>query len=201
MRFADEQFFELLCGMADRTKEAALHLATLFSVVPQERLAEIAAIERLEHEADQITHELANRLGRAKTRLDRAAIHAFASKLDDVMDAIDSIARRTRIFRLGPASEEVRRLVEVIPRMTDTVAEAFGRLKSRQELTLYVVEAKRFEAEGDAIYDDGLSKLFEAERDPVELFKWKEIYDELERTLDLALEVAIALESLSATGL
>ena len=197
VQVSDEQFFELLCTMADRNKEAALHLSALFNAVPEARPPEIAAIERLEHDVDQITHEIANRLGRSRTRLDRAEIRAFASKLDDVMDAIDSIARRTRIFRLGPASDDITRLADLIPRITGTLAEAFGRLRSGQELTHYVVEAKRFEEEGDAIYDEGLSNLFAVERDPVELFKWKEIYDELERTLDEALEVATALESLS----
>jgi len=54
---------------------------------------------------------------------------------------------------------------------------------------------KRLEEEGDALYHTWLGRLFDETSDPVRLMKWKEIYDSLERTLDVAEDVANVLES------
>ena len=59
------------------------------------------------------------------------------------------------------------------------------------------VEVKRLEEEGDALYHTWLGRLFDETNDPVRLMKWKEIYDSLERTLDVAEDVANVLESVA----
>jgi len=61
----------------------------------------------------------------------------------------------------------------------------------------YAVEAKQLEEEGDAIYHEALGQLFEKEHDAIELIKWKEIYDDLEGTLDQAEDVANVVESIN----
>jgi hypothetical protein len=155
-------------------------------------------IKRLEHECDQFTHEVVNRLDRTFiTPLDREDIHQLASDLDDVMDAIDGTARRAQIYRLGTAPAGVRQLTEVIQRMVVVLGEAVGRLKKGDEVMKYCVEAKKLEEEGDVIYHDMLGQLFEKESNAVEIIKWKEIYDNLERTLDEAEDVANVVESIT----
>src|SRR6266849_1481165 len=160
----EEEFFDLFVEVATRNKVAAQHLRDLFDAPPERRIAHVDAIKRLEHEADQVTHEVVNRLDRTFiTPLDREDIHQLASNLDDVMDAIDGTARRSQIFHLGSAPQGVKKLEE----------------------------------EGDAIYQQALGLLFETERDPLEVIKWKEIYDTLERTLDESEDVANVLESIT----
>jgi len=64
---------------------------------PERRIAHVETIKRLEHEADQVTHEVVNRLDRTFiTPLDREDILELASDLDDVMDAIDGTAAAPR---------------------------------------------------------------------------------------------------------
>ncbi|HEV8264127.1 MAG TPA: DUF47 family protein [Gemmatimonadales bacterium] len=194
----EEEFFDLFTEVANRNKEAAQHLRDLFEAPPDRRTPYVEAIKRLEHEADQVTHEVVNRLDRTFiTPLDREDIHQLASDLDDVMDAMDGTARRTQIFRLGASPAGVRRLVEVIQRMVGVLAEAVGRLKKGDDVMRYCVEAKQLEEEGDAIYHESLGQLFEKERDALEIIKWKEIYDNLEGTLDQAEDVANVVESIT----
>jgi hypothetical protein len=194
----NEEFFDLFTEVANRNKEAAQHLSNLFEAAPDRRTPYVEAIKRLEHEADQVTHEVVNRLDRTFiTPLDREDIHQLASDLDDVMDAMDGCARRAQIFRLGTAPQGVRRLVEVIQRMVAVLAEAVGRLKKGDDVMRYCVEAKQLEEEGDSIYHEALGQLFEKERDAIELIKWKEIYDNLEGTLDQAEDVANVVESIT----
>ena len=193
-----EEFFALFVAVAQRNKEAAQHLHDLFETPPDRRRPIVDAIKRLEHEADQITHEVVNRLDRTFiTPLDREDIHKLASDLDDVMDAMDGTARRSQIFRVGAAPPGVKQLTDVIIRMVAVLAEAVGRLKKGDDVMRYCIEAKRLEEEGDAIYQESLGRLFETERDALEVIKWKEIYDTLELTLDQSEDVANVLESIT----
>ena len=194
----NEEFFDLFTEVANRNKEAAQYLHDLFEAAPDRRTPQVEAIKRLEHEADQVTHEVVNRLDRTFiTPLDREDIHQLASDLDDVMDAMDGAARRAQIFRLGAPPQGVRRLVEVVQRMMAVLYEAVSRLKKGDDVMRYCVEAKQLEEEGDSIYHEALGQLFEKERDAIELIKWKEIYDDLEGTLDQAEDVANVVESIT----
>ena len=194
----NEEFFDLFTEVATRNKEAAQYLRDLFEAPPDRRTPIVEAIKRLEHEADQVTHEVVNRLDRTFiTPLDREDIHQLASDLDDVMDAMDGTARRAQIFRLGVAPQGVRRLAEVIQRMVAVLAEAVGRLKAGDDVMRFCVEAKQLEEEGDSIYHEALGQLFEKETNALEVIKWKEIYDNLEGTLDQAEDVANVVESIT----
>lgn len=194
----EEEFFDLFTEVASRNSQAAGKLRELFDAPAERRTPIVEAIKRLEHECDQITHEVVNRLDRTFiTPLDREDIHALASDLDDVMDAIDGTARRAQIFHLRDAPEGVKQLAEVISRMTAVLGEAVGRLKKGDDVMKYCVEAKTLEEEGDAIYHESLGQLFEKETNAIELVKWKEIYDNLEQTLDQAEDVANVVESIT----
>src|SRR5437879_3312867 len=194
----EEECFDRSVAVADRNKEAPQHLRALFEAPPDRRLAHIEALKRLEHEADQVTHEVVNRLDRTFiTPLDREDIHQLATDLDDVMDVMDGAARRAQIFRLGASPEAGKRLTEVIERMAGVLAEGLGRLKKGDDVMRVCVEAKKLEEEGDAIYHEALGRLFDTERDALEVIKWKEIYDNLERTLDESEDVANVLESIT----
>ncbi len=193
-----EEFFDLFVQVANLNREAAQQLRALFEAPPDRRAPIVEALKRLEHEADQVTHEVVNRLDRTFiTPLDREDIHQLASDLDDVMDVMDGTARRTQIFRIGVAPAGVLHLVEVIERMVSVLAEGVAKLKKGDDVMRYCVEAKKLEEEGDVIYHEVLGQLFDKEKDALEVIKWKEIYDNLERTLDEAEDVANVLESIT----
>ncbi len=194
----EEDFFTLFAEVARRNTEASKLLHQLFETEPDRRAPIVEAIKKLEHEADHVTHDVVNRLDRTFiTPLDREDIHRLASDLDDVMDAMDGTARRAQIFRVGAAPEGVLRLTEVIQRMVAVLGKGVEGLRKGQEVIKYCVEAKKLEEEGDVIYHEALGLLFETERDALELIRWKEIYDNLEYTLDEAEDVANGLESIT----
>ena len=194
----EEEFFDLFVEVAKRTNEAAGKLRDLFDVPAERRKPIVEAIKRLEHECDQVTHEVVNRLDRTFiTPLDREDIHQLISDLDDVMDVIDGTARRAEIFRLGSAPAGIKLLVEAVGKITAVNEQAVARLKKGDDVMKFCVEAKSLEEEGDAIYHEALGQLFENEKNAIELVKWKEIYDNLERTLDEAEDVANVVESIA----
>src|SRR5258708_35222565 len=84
----EEEFFNLFTEVATRNKEAVEHLRQLFQAAPDRRTPHVEAIKRLEHEADQVSHEAVNRLARTFiTPLDRQDIHQPPSDLVAVPEA------------------------------------------------------------------------------------------------------------------
>ena len=196
----DERFFALFTSVAELNVEAAKSLRELFQSVPNRAPHLVENIKRLEHSADQITHELVTRLDKSFiTPLDREDIHLLASRLDDVMDRIDGTSRRTHIFRSGEPPEGIRLLADVIVRATEQLLEAVKVLENGKTPVVIkaCIQVKRLEEEGDTTYAEWLGRLFDEEKDPIALIKWKEIYDTLEKTLDQAEDVANVLESIA----
>ncbi|HEU4763651.1 MAG TPA: DUF47 family protein, partial [Gemmatimonadales bacterium] len=193
-------FFDLFTQVATLNVEAAKQLVAILNADADRRGPMIEAIKRFEHQADEVTHEVVNRLDRSFiTPLDREDIHELASRLDDVLDLIDGTARRIQIFRAAKAPVGAVRLAEVIQRAAEQLLEAVKVLEANNHGV--VVEAcirvKRLEEEGDATYHEWLGKLFDGADDALTVMKWKEIYDNLEKTLDHAEDVANVLESIS----
>ena len=195
----DERFFDLFNAVAERSVEAAALMIELLQA-PRDRRNYLAeSIKRLEHECDQLTHEVITRLDRTFiTPLDREDIHALASGLDDVVDLIDGLARRSQIFHLGEAPRGTILLAEVLKRACEQLVVAVKNLSRNDGAVLTAcIALKKHEEEGDSLYHEWLGRMFEGEPDPVQLIKWKEVYDSLERTLDYCEDAANVLESIS----
>ena len=196
----DEKFFDLFSAAAAISVEAATLLQELLRAEAARRTAIVDQIKRLEHEADQVTREVVTRLDRVFiTPLDREDIHLLASRLDDVIDLIDGTARRLQMFRAGKAPEGAVLIADVIGRAVAQLQVAVRSLEKNKGGTVLeaCVQVKRLEEEGDSLYHEWLGRLFEGDPDPLNVIKWKEIYDNLEKTLDDIEDAANVLESIS----
>ncbi|HEY7480007.1 MAG TPA: DUF47 family protein [Gemmatimonadales bacterium] len=196
----DEKFFDLFSAVAAFTVEAATLLQELLRAETQRRTSIVDQIKRLEHQADQVTHEVVSRLDRVFiTPLDREDIHLLASRLDDVIDLIDGTARRLQMFRAGKAPEGAVLIADVIGRAVGQLQVGVRALEKNKGGTVLeaCVQVKRLEEEGDSLYHEWLGRLFEGEPEPLTVIKWKEIYDNLEKTLDDIEDAANVLESIS----
>jgi uncharacterized protein Yka (UPF0111/DUF47 family) len=195
----DERFFDLFIAVAERSVEAAGLLEELLKAPAERRNFLAESIKRLEHECDQITHEVITRLDRTFiTPLDREDIHELASGLDDVVDLIDGLARRSQIFHIGEAPPGAILLANVIQRACEQMVTAVrGLSKNNGAVLPACIAVKRLEEEGDSLYHEWLGRVFEGSPDPLQVIKWKEVYDNLEKTLDCCEDAANVLESIS----
>jgi uncharacterized protein len=150
--------------------------------------------------ADQVTHDVVTRLDRVFiTPLDREDIHLLASRLDDIMDLIDGTARRLQIFHAGQAPQGAILIAEVIVRAVNQLQTAVLALEKNKGGAVLeaCIQVKRLEEEGDSLYHEWLGRLFEGSPDALTVIKWKEIYDNLEKTLDTIEDASNVLESIS----
>ena len=121
----------------------------------------------------------------------------LASRLDDVIDLIDGTARRAEMFHLGEIREPAKALAEIIERSATAIEVGVTQLKKPRAVAERARELKVLEEEGDAVYHQAIGDLFRGQPDPLEVIKWKEMYDKLEGTTDSCMGVAQALQSLS----
>jgi len=152
-------------------------------------------IKEVEHKCDFLTHEIIQRLNRTfVTPIDREDIHALARSLDDVMDAIDASAALIRLYRLDVVRFGANELARIISACTREVRLALEALEGRKGVSRHSVEINRLENEADRIHSQAVSRLFDEERDPLTVMKWKETLDFLEDATDRCEDVANVLE-------
>ena len=76
----------------------------------------------------------------------------------------------------------------------DQVVKALKALERRKGVAEPAVEINRLENEADRVHRIAVRRLFEEERDPIQIMKWKEILDFLEAATDRCEDVANVLE-------
>lgn len=197
----DEQFYSLFAELAKKLTASAQLLGQLFAE-PARLEQLVAAIKVVEHEADELTHEVNRRIDRSfVTPIDREDIHLLASRLDNVVDLIDDTARRAHMFHVREMRPQARQLASVVGRATDCIAVAVTGMKNPKVVSEQARLIKQLEEEGDAIYQDAVGALFSGRDgvppDPMEVMKWKDLFDKLEDALDECEDVANVLESIS----
>jgi uncharacterized protein len=193
----DQHFFELFNDIARRITAAAKLLDKALAE-PQKFDEYAAQIKNLEHEADVITHTVIDRIHKVfVTPLDREDIHQLAQELDDVIDMIDGCARRAQMFQVREVRESARKLAGILVRATEAIEWAVTSMKQGKIVEARSREIKLLEEEGDAVYTAAVAELFRGTPDPIEVIKWKELYDTMERALDQCEDVANVLENIT----
>ena len=190
----DEQFFDLFNQMADEIRSAAGLLEQLLAVEPPD-FTKIDLIKDAEHRCDALTHDTIQRLHRTfVTPFDREDLYALATSLDNVMDAIDHAAALVRLYRIERLREGARELAHTVTASADRLHSALEALAQKRPVHPHAVEINRLENEADRVYQEAIQRLFDTERDPIAILKWKELYDVLELITDACEDVANVIE-------
>lgn len=193
----EEKFFKDFLRFTEQLQIGARQLEDMLA--PERPVWDKAnEVKETEHTCDFLTHEVMQRLNRTfVTPIDREDIHALASSLDDVMDAIDAAAALVRLYRIDRVRFGARELGRIIAAQADQVRLAVEALERRDGVGPRLVEIHRLENEADRLHQEAVGRLFEEERDPIAIMKWKEVLDRLEDATDCCEDVANVLEGVS----
>jgi len=195
---SDRKFFSAFSRHAAVAARAAGLLVTFLE--QPNRVDLPVQIETDEHEGDKILHDVVHALrGTWITPFDRTDIQNLISALDDVLDLIHAAAKRVLLFDIGTSPPEALALVRQILRATKIVHQATELLtdmKRAEELLGLCETLHEIENEGDELYRQILAKLYKPGNDPLQVLKWREIYDNLEAALDRCEDVADQLAAL-----
>ena len=194
----EQQFFGLFERLAEHLLQAGTLLHELVSDVHQ--IGEKAKqLERVEHDADQVTHQIMAKLNSTFiTPIDREDIHQLATALDDVIDFIEGAAEHMILYEIQQPTPQFKALAEVVFRQVTEIHKMMPRLNNLRhaDILVHCIEVNRLENEGDRIDREALAELFEKRGDPLEVMKWRDLYDLLETATDKCEDVAVAIEGI-----
>ena len=194
----DEKFFDLLVNQALCMVDAARILHNSVKIgTPIEAARAAGAIKRVEHEADEITHQLFKRLNSTfVTPLDPEDLHALGASIDDVIDFIEYGAFRLVAYRIDPIPPAVVELTMNIMAACERLLSAVQKLRDGKSTSEDCIEINRLENVGDEMFRRLLTELFESGADAGTLLKHKDIYEVLEAATDRCEDAADVLQSI-----
>lgn len=195
----DDFFWNAFIAHAKLTSDSAALLEQMLER-PQEATELYRQIERLEADGDKITHEVITTLHQTWiTPLDREWIHGLISTLDDVLDFIDSAGERFTLYEIEGSRPDALELAKVLraaaAEMTTAVA-ALPKLKDGPALLALCAALGRHERQADRIFRRGIADLFKQKTEPLELMKWRDVYEALEASCDRIEDVAHIIEGI-----
>lgn len=193
----EDIFFDLFCESIEKIIVAgdAFHdLVNHFENVE----VKVANMKQLETECDYQTHKILKTLNASFiTPFDREDIYDIAKEMDNIVDLLEEIANRFIVFNVSAMRPEALQMSSLVMICIKELKILFENLKDikKSRITMdQIIEVNRIENEGDLIYRQALTALFKNEKDPIEVIKWKQLFDLLEDALDACEGVANIIE-------
>lgn len=197
-RFLPKQpkFFELILKITEQSFEAAKLLDKM--VNEPENIEDIASqIHIIENKCDDYTHTVKNELNDTFiTPIDREDIFAITNSLDDVVDGIDRIAAKLKMYRIKTHLKYGPQLASIILSQTELLVSAVRSMTDNKYKETFdkLISVRNLETEGDTVFRDSIIYLFENEGDVLELIKKKEILENYEKAVDKCQTATLAIE-------
>jgi predicted phosphate transport protein (TIGR00153 family) len=155
-------------------------------------------IKALEHQGDDITHEIVSTLNRTfVTPFDHEDIYALASGLDDILDYIEEVADTANLYGITTVPEPARELTRLLTLAVAQLEQAIGKLESGKGIDEHSAEVHRLEDVGDSTSRRAIAELFSDQYPLIEVIKLKDLYGLLEDALDRCETVANVLEGIA----
>jgi len=198
----DDSFFPLFEDAAKVLIQASDLLKQLMQTETfEERDPIIKKIKSMEHQGDEITHKIYQQLNKSFiTPFDREDIQELASSLDDVVDYINGTAQRIGLYKLKMIHPGFVLFADIIMDAAREIEFSLHGLrhsgKNHTKIIQSCINLNTLENRADDLYHDGISQLFENEKDTIELIKTKEIFATLEKSVDMAEDVSDVIKTI-----
>jgi uncharacterized protein len=193
------KFFEMFSQCAKILEQGAKILSEMMSAGPAGIEEGARKLERLEHDADVLTHEILIALDKSFiTPIDREDIHQLTVALDDCMDYMEAVTERMILYGLTEITPPMKGLVDVLVKQVDELNKVIPLISALkyEKIIPHCIEINRLENLGDRIAREAVAELFKGKKDPLEVMKWRDIYENLETATDMCEHVAGIIEGI-----
>lgn len=184
------RFHELL----SRDTENLLRAVTLFAEIArssdlEDRRVKAVELKAIEHEGDTITRQVFETLNSSFiTPFDRDDLRSLTMDLDDILDYLESVAQYLVILEIKESTPALQQFAGILVQMVEEIHKVTGfiwDMANGRYVQASIVRISELENQADALYTTVIADLFRKEgRGPVEIMKWKEVYDQLEDACD-----------------
>ncbi len=194
IRPKDDKFYDLFEASSKAIYKATLVLEKLMDDHKNIDVY-MTELNELEHHGDEITRNIMEKLNQTFiTPLDREDIMTLAQNLDHILDFMQGACERMLLYKTGKPTPFAKELVLILIKTAKMIEEAIHSLRNlrlnHHQIMNLCQDINRLESEGDRLYRVGVANLFEEVKDPIELIKWKEVYEHLETALDHCEDIA-----------
>lgn len=194
-----DKFYEWFEQAAENNYKAALLLEKMCKNFNNPKKI-LFQIDKLERNGDDICHHIHNEINTVfVTPLDREDIVALTNALDDVIDLIHASASSITTYNVKRITPIAKELSEIIVSSTKAVHVVLPKLKHRKNFSQIhktIIEINRLENEADVLHRKGLTELFRKPKNPVDVIRWRDIYEIMEKTTDKTEDIAHVLQNL-----
>src|SRR5262245_21941101 len=191
----EEDYLSSLSQMTTLLSESARTLGEMFADEIGEGARYAEHIKTIERAGDEITHQVSTSLSRSFiTAIDREDIHALATTLDDVVDLIEALASAVVRYGVQEYTPHMRLFGGLIQQMAQELHVLVPAVDRPRDIKNHLVKIRKLEREGDEIYRAATVQLFSGSFDVQSVIILKEIYDDLENTIDRCQHVGDLVE-------
>jgi predicted phosphate transport protein (TIGR00153 family) len=148
----------------------------------------VATMRRIEQEGDIINREVSVMLNKTFiTPFDREDIFELSNAIDNIVDSIDALTKRMRLYKLTQPDPTLKQFSVLIEQSALALSDAIKYLdnsKNYARVQIYCSEVNRLENLADQVRDTAIGDLLDNYTDPIYVIKWKEIYETAEDAID-----------------
>jgi hypothetical protein len=198
----DKIFYTLFESASSNLETLATKLVQVVNEADyNKRAVLIKDMEDLEHQNDQLTHEIFVELGKNFiTPFDREDIHSLATALDDIADYMYASAKKINFYKIDPTTDSgIKKSADAILQAVLAVNSAvveLRNLKNTQKIVECIIKINSAENSADDLFDLSIEKLFDSDVDAKELIKKRELYMVLETVTDMCEDAGNVIESI-----
>jgi predicted phosphate transport protein (TIGR00153 family) len=194
------KFFDYFEQLADKIQEGGILFAEILAQFEYSE-EKLARLKEVENQADEITHNIYRKLHQTFiTPLDREDIYSLANKMDSVLDMIEAAAVRMHIYKVKQVAPELKELAAILNNSISSVKRIAYLLRQNKknisEIKEICIKINSLENEADYVLRQSMARLFEQEKNPLELLKWKEIFERIEAATDVCEDVSNVVEGI-----
>lgn len=188
-----EEFFDFLITASENFHKGCQMVKDVLHY-PAKLDRSIKDVSTLKHETNHITHDITVKMRHVFiTPIDREDFYLLSSKVNDCVDNIQDVVLSLRLYHAGVATKPPLQMADILIQMSAEMIVLFRLLKdidkNEAEITVRTRKLNALESDGDSVYRQAISDLFDGTHDVMESIRWKEILETMEDTCNSAEEV------------
>lgn len=200
MKKKPDKVLKLLLDIAENMKQCG-HAFNEYEITKDTDLKAFSDhIKSLESQGDTLVHETIVQLNQAFiTPIEQEDILLLAERMDEVVDGMEDCAIYFYMSNIAEEDEYIKDFRKYISLCTEELQKAIEFLATKQLKAIkeHTVNVKSYEEICDAVERRAIRRLFsELKDEPLKVIEYKDLYQQLEKTVDDCQLVAKALDAI-----
>ena len=197
----DTKFFPLFSEASANLINCSLEFQKLLNCTDEEQRNELVKnVKKLEKTGDRITETIFDEMNSTFiTPFDREDIQKLANRIDNVVDLVNTSAKRIHLYKLvdiPPVFHKMAELVTEASREIDVVVKGLHKIHDIASYKKHCLRIAELENESDALNFSYLSEIFDTETNAISLIKKRDVLNSLEKAMDRCEDVADILNTI-----